>query len=134
MANGELCKHCGWEESDHLEINLYRCDDNQRRLPGYRKSLRGCSGFVSSVKKKKMTKKDIEAEAFYFEAIEKQGEFRSAWGQYSATIRQRNFNRRIERMDRNIRLARSSDEVEKAKSEKKAFVNDCERANGIYIG
>jgi hypothetical protein len=134
MANGELCKHCGWQESDHLEINLHRCDANHSRLPGFRRSLIGCGGFVSSVKKKKMTKKDHEAEAFYLEAMEKQGEFRFAWGNYSSTMRQWYFDKKIREFDREIRSSRLDKNETSARARKEAYLEECRSSNGIWIG
>lgn len=57
MAYGILCKHCGWEETNHQKgINEESYNAAIRRLPGRRYSLIGeppCPGFEYSKKGRK---------------------------------------------------------------------------------
>jgi hypothetical protein len=132
MANGEKCKHCGYQEADHYEENWHRFERPDRRLPGYRRTLMGCSGFEE--KRKRMSRKERESESFRMSAIEQYGEFRSAWGLYSAITRQQNFDEQVERLDHEIRLAGTGEAERKARNKKDTFIKECRQSNCLRIG
>lgn len=134
MANGESCKFCGWQEADHLERNIHRCDPNHKRLPGYRRSLICCvshGGFVSENPEPEMSGEEFRN---YCEGIEKQGEARFAWGYYAATMRDLDFKEKIREFDREIRTSRFDKYEASARARKEAYLEECRSANGIWIG
>lgn len=45
MADGILCKHCGWQETNHTEGDLGAGNPDIPN-PGYKKTLNKCRGFV----------------------------------------------------------------------------------------
>lgn len=46
MANGILCRYCGWNEADHAERgHAIDPEDLDRVKEGYQRSLSDCSAF-----------------------------------------------------------------------------------------
>lgn len=112
MADGILCKHCGFYETDHLFPE--DAPHGNRRRKGYRRHLIRCSQFEGETEPEPVSDAELEA-------IERQGETRAAWGQYAALIRTMNFEERLSNIhDREKRLA---------------FIEKCRDQNwGFYVG
>ena len=47
MAYGTRCKHCGWQETNHVDGVIYEDQDPEKRIKGFRYNLRNCPGFSS---------------------------------------------------------------------------------------
>lgn len=131
MANGELCKHCGHQETEHESGFEYDFGDPSKRVPGYRKSLLVCKGFVSENPEPEMSDDEF---ANYCESMEKQAEHRFAFGYYAAMTRQRNFDEKIAKFDRDIRNSRTDESEASARASKEEYIKACRCSNGIHIG
>jgi hypothetical protein len=59
MANGELCKHCGHQETEHESGYEYDFGNPSKRVAGYRKSLLACGGFVSGEPEREMSDREF---------------------------------------------------------------------------
>lgn len=94
MADGELCKHCGQQETAHELVEEY--DDRNERIPGYRITLARCKGFVSE---QPPEEPDPKADEFYFEVMERRAAGRAAFGLFSACVRQNNLNEELARIE-----------------------------------
>lgn len=118
MADGIPCKHCGHQEATHgYPEDL---EKPRQRLPGYRKSLLVCSGYVLAYE----PEQDEEALEFEMAALEVRARGRSAWGRFSAAVRNQEF------------LKKCNDFGSDTEG-KKAFIEDCRsenRGGGFYIG
>jgi|GEM_PF-2073109 len=44
MADGIVCRHCGWQETSHSFVE--RDENYEEVLPGYAKSLINCPGYI----------------------------------------------------------------------------------------
>lgn len=49
MADGLRCKHCGWQETDHVTPEIGTQDEYSRIRPGYRMTLDDCPEFELSL-------------------------------------------------------------------------------------
>ena len=47
MANGETCKYCGCQESDHNHFTMLSFEDKWSKKGKHKYSLGNCPGFVS---------------------------------------------------------------------------------------
>ena len=127
MADGELCKHCGWQETDHK----YKGEQESphRRKEGYRISLLRCRGFVSE----ETREDDPEDSRFVIAYWERQAAGAAAWGAYAADVRQQNFNRELAARNKAMSGA-SSERREDLKRERDAWVGRCKSDNTMHIG
>ena len=125
MADGILCKHCGWQESDHDP--KFGVTNPSKRLKGYRVTIAECPGF----------KGETEPEAlsdFEMQVMERRARGRHGWGMFAACQRLENLKSRMRRMDDAIRRAPSSEDKEQAEEAKRKFVDDCQGSQGFYVG
>jgi hypothetical protein len=120
MADGELCKYCGQQETVHEYPDL--CDDPSERIPGYRTALVRCKGFVSE---EPPQESDPKADEFYFEAMDRRAAGRAAFGLYSACVRQANLDEELARIE-----AEGGSDVE----ERKQKHIESQRTGLLYIG
>lgn len=129
MATGELCVHCGWQETDH-EFRREQSRPGKRRK-GYERTLLSCRGFEISPREE--TEGDKERQAFKIYCWERQAQGAVAWGAFSACMRQQNFNKELK--ERNEAVSRaSSEDRERLKAERDAWVRRCKNDNTIHIG
>jgi len=132
MANGEPCRECGRQQTDHDHVE-HREHPN-RRIKGYRCSLASCSGFASEVEPEKPTKEQEQRDNFYLEAMERQGKRRAAFGQYAACVRTINWRNKMRSLNEDVKNARTDDERQTAKTAKEGFLKETRHGGGLYIG
>ncbi len=121
MANGELCKYCGHQETAHELKHEY--DNRNKKIEGYSRTLTRCKEFVSE---ESAQKSDLEADQFYFEAMERRAAGRAAFGMYSAYVRQKNLDNELAEIEK----AGGSD----VENRKRLHIESRTRIGGFYIG
>ncbi len=127
MANGELCKHCGQQETDHDERYMPDFPGYRRKKRCYSCSLANCVGFESEEEPEEMT-------PFLEEVYDRQAQRRFAWGSYGATVRQQNFDQRIHDLNLEIRLAGRGLERESLERARDELMESARSSHGLYIG
>jgi hypothetical protein len=133
MANGLLCKHCGWQETNHI----YGYDgifDPASITGGYTHSLKTCPGFSLSKEDRKLNDESNLLTDFECKVLERRARERAAWGLYSSIIRQEKFERDIEKLDSAIQGARTEEERKSAEEKKETFLKECRLSQGFVIG
>lgn len=121
MANAELCKYCGHQETAHELKHEY--DDRDEKIEGYSRTLARCNGFVSE---EPLQESDPKADEFYFEAMERRAAGRAALGLYSAYVRQSNLDGELAEIEK----AGGSD----VESRKQSHIESRRKTSGLYIG
>ena len=125
MADGILCKHCGWEETDH-DLKFGVTNPN-KRVKGYRMTIAQCPGFVSETESESLSETNIQS-------LERRARGRYAWGMYAACQRLENLKSKLHEMDNAIRRASTDKEKRQAEETKRKFVDDCQGCQGFYVG
>ena len=57
MAHGVLCKHCGWQETEHDDQSLLTEEERNQVIPGYKKTLKNCKYYA---RERKYTEQENE--------------------------------------------------------------------------
>ncbi len=130
MADGILCKHCGYQESDHMVG-----DESWPKNKGYLKSLLTCSGFKPEDPNlaRELRERNNRLTPFELRCLERRAQGNAAWGAYGALMRQQQFNRRLSEYDKAIR--KSSGETKRQREqERQKYVKDCKSDTTIHIG
>ncbi len=128
MADGILCKHCGYQETEHEHFDYV--DEPWKKVKGYRKTFAQCRGYVGE------REPSASPREFSYEQMcwyEKRGEESAAWGLYGAMLRQADLDKRIEAADREIRLSQGSARNSIAVARKEALLDDAQRENARYL-
>jgi len=127
MADGELCKNCGRQETDHT----YRehAEFPRKRVRGYRISVWSCPRFRTDAD----IEEDPERVAFELQAMETRGAGRAAWGLWAAAARNVQFKKEVAEFDKRIRQADSPQKKESARASKVRFLRECSNANHLVI-
>ncbi len=159
MAYGFACKSCGHQEAHH-KIGLRGDGDATKRLPGYRVALDSCGGFGYALTDipdaieeyradpceffpkhlvemaHKLDESDPVAKAnsdARMEALHQQGNFRAAWGRYSAYVFQQREMKEEQDFQRALQRASGREDEEKLKKEREKKLKS-RNTGGLYIG
>ena len=129
MADGILCKHCGWQETDHEYAD--ELTDAKKKIRGYKKTLLKCRGFVGEEPPIENTPEEV---ASFIEHAEIQARGRYAWGVFLACGRLQEVRSTLAKHNRAIKGAFTGEEKDSAIAAKEKYIHDCRWANGFHIG
>lgn len=129
MADGILCKYCGYQETEHNHPDLVQ--DPDTRLRGFKEAFIQCPGFVG--RRKPMVKTLTRHEMAY---LERRAMGNAAWGLYGAMVRQAGLDEKLEKADKEINeVGRYSNEEKAvaARARKESLLRDARRQNASYL-